>query len=78
MKIGPDIVRTLRERRAWSQEQLAEIAGLSVRTVQRVETGGGASLETRMALSAAHAWPDLATERTSPRFLSSSAMAESI
>lgn len=53
MKIDPAAVRALRERRAWSQEQLAEVAGLSVRTVQRVETGGGASLDTRMALAAA-------------------------
>ncbi len=53
MKIDPAIVRGLRERRAWSQEQLAQVAGLSVRTVQRVEGGDGGSLETRMALSAA-------------------------
>ena len=53
MKIDPAIVRRLREQRAWSQEQLAEVAGLSARTVQRVETGSGASLETRMALAAA-------------------------
>ena len=53
MRIDPATVRRLREQRAWSQEQLAELAGLSVRTVQRVETGNGASLETRMALAAA-------------------------
>ncbi len=53
MKIDPAIVRRLREQRAWSQEQLAEIAGVSVRTVQRVETGGSGSLDTRMALAAA-------------------------
>ena len=53
MEIDPDEVRRLRELRAWSQERLAEIAGLSVRTVQRVERGEGASLETRMALAAA-------------------------
>lgn len=53
MKIDPAIVRRLREQRAWSQEQLADVAGLSVRTVQRIETGGGASLDTRMALASA-------------------------
>ncbi len=52
-KIDPASVRSLRERRAWSQEQLAEIAGLNVRTVQRVESTGSASPETRMALAAA-------------------------
>lgn len=53
MRIDPATVRRLREQRAWSQDQLAEVAGLSARTVQRVETGKGASLETRMALAAA-------------------------
>ena len=53
MKIDPTRLRQLREQRAWSQEQLAEIAGLNVRTVQRVEASGSASLETRMALAAA-------------------------
>lgn len=30
-------VRLFREMRQWSQEQLAEISGLNVRTIQRVE-----------------------------------------
>lgn len=46
-------IRRLRERRAWSQERLAEIAGLSVRTVQRIERGESASLESRLALASA-------------------------
>ena len=53
MRIDPGRLRRLREQRAWSQEQLAEVAGLSVRTVQRVESGGAASPDTRMALAAA-------------------------
>lgn len=53
MRIDADRLRQLREQRAWSQEQLAEIAGLSTRTVQRVERGERASHETRMALAAA-------------------------
>lgn len=53
MKIDSARVRALRERRAWSQEQLAQVAGLNVRTVQRIESGGSASLETRMALAVA-------------------------
>lgn len=35
-------VRLFREMRQWSQEQLAEISGLNVRTIQRVEQGLGA------------------------------------
>ncbi len=46
-------IRALREQRAWSQEQLAQVSGLSVRTVQRVEASGSASMETRMALAVA-------------------------
>lgn len=48
-----DRVRQLREARAWSQQHLADAAGLSLRTVQRVEAEGSASAETRLALAAA-------------------------
>lgn len=44
-------VRYLREQRGWSQEQLAETAGVAARTVQRVETGRGSSGETLMAIA---------------------------
>lgn len=46
-------IKTLRLARAWSQEQLAELASLSVRTVQRIENGERASLETLSAIAAA-------------------------
>ena len=46
------IVRKLRLQRGWSQEQLAELTGLSVRTIQRIERGQPASLETARALAA--------------------------
>lgn len=46
------IVKKLREQRSWSQEQLAQIAGLSLRTIQRVEAGNRASLETLKSLAA--------------------------
>ena len=44
--------RSRRLARAWSQEQLAELSGLSVRTVQRIENGDQPSLETLSALAA--------------------------
>lgn len=47
------LIRKLRIERGWSQETLAEISGLSVRTIQRLERGGNASLETLGALAAA-------------------------
>jgi len=46
------LIRKLRIDRGWSQETLAEVSGLSVRTVQRLERGGNASLETLTALAA--------------------------
>lgn len=46
------LVQKLRLQRGWSQEQLAEVSGLSVRTVQRLERGQPGSLETLNALAA--------------------------
>ena len=45
-------VRKLRLQKAWSQEQLAQLAGISTRTVQRLENGDTPSLETLAALAA--------------------------
>ena len=53
------VVRTLRETKGWSQEQLAEIAKLSTRTVQRVEEGLPASLDTRRALASGLGFEDI-------------------
>ncbi|HEM7573748.1 TPA: helix-turn-helix domain-containing protein [Serratia marcescens] len=46
-------IRPLRLEKGWSQEQLATIAGLSTRIVQRIENGEQASLETLTAIAAA-------------------------
>lgn len=46
------LVRKLRIEKGWSQETLAQVSGLSVRTIQRIERGGKASLETLGALAA--------------------------
>jgi transcriptional regulator with XRE-family HTH domain len=46
------IVRKLRLQRGWTQEDVARFAGLSVRSVQRVERGQQGSLETMKALAA--------------------------
>ena len=46
----------LREKRlakGWDQETVAHMAGLSVRTIQRIEAGSSCSLETLKSLSAA-------------------------
>ena len=45
------ILKKLRENRRWSQEQLALMAGLSVRTIQRIERGHKASFESLKSLA---------------------------
>ena len=51
--IDADLVHELRAARSWTQEELAQISGLSLRTVQRIEKDGVGSLESRRALAAA-------------------------
>ena len=57
-------VRDFRLRQAWSQEHLAELSGLSARTIARLERGCAASLETVNALSAALGVPASSIMRT--------------
>ena len=58
------IIRKLRLEKGWSQEQLAEICDLSVRTIQRIERGQKPSLESLKALATAFETDvaDLSTE----------------
>ncbi len=53
MQLNPETLRREREIRAWSQSHLAEVAGLSMRTVQRIESTGSASQESAKALASA-------------------------
>ncbi len=46
------IIRKLRLEKGWSQEQLAEMAGVSSRTIQRIENGYEVSTETMKCLAA--------------------------
>ena len=45
------LVKKLRLQRGWSQEQLAEMVGVSARTIQRIERGFTPGLETAKALA---------------------------
>lgn len=45
------IVKKLRVKNNWSQDQLATLSGISLRTIQRVEAGNKASLETLKSLA---------------------------
>ncbi|MDO6445334.1 helix-turn-helix domain-containing protein [Colwellia sp. 1_MG-2023] len=47
------ILKELRISRHLSQEQLAQMSGLNVRTIQRIESGNNASLESLKCLAAA-------------------------
>lgn len=46
------IIRKFRLEQGYSQEQLADMAGISVRTLQRIERGASASPETLKCLAA--------------------------
>lgn len=52
MDVHGDMIRQIRADRGWTQQQLAEIADLSLRTIQRVENQGVASNESVSALAA--------------------------
>jgi transcriptional regulator with XRE-family HTH domain len=45
-------VKTLRLHKSWSQEQLAQLSGLNVRTIQRIEKGESVGFETLKSLAA--------------------------
>ena len=72
------IIRKLRLKRGWSQEQLAGMSGLSVRTIQRIERGQGPGLESLKSLAAVFEVPvtelrqedDIMTETKTPTRIS--------
>ena len=51
MIIDKELVKTLRNKQAWSQEELAVASGLNLRTVQRIEKEGSISLQSKKALA---------------------------
>jgi len=54
MQLNVKKLKQLRESKAWSQSQLADIAGISLRTVQRIEKSGVASPESVMSICSAY------------------------
>ena len=44
-------IKKMRLERHWSQEQLAQMSGLSIRTIQRIENGENAGLESLKSLA---------------------------
>ena len=52
MKVDSSYIKAQRAQRAWSQEHLAEVSGLGLRTIQRIEKTGAASYESARSLAA--------------------------
>jgi uncharacterized membrane protein YhaH (DUF805 family)/DNA-binding XRE family transcriptional regulator len=52
MHIHSARLRELRVARQWSQEQLAKLSGLNLRTIQRLESGARVSMESLRSLAA--------------------------
>jgi transcriptional regulator with XRE-family HTH domain len=53
MRVNTKVVTELRKKASWSQDELATAAGLNLRTVQRIENVGTASLQSLKALASA-------------------------
>lgn len=53
MRVNGQLIKELRIKHSYSQEKLAEIVGVNLRTIQRIETHGAIALSTRRALAQA-------------------------
>ena len=53
MRVNAELVVALRKKKSWSQDELATASGLNLRTIQRIESDGQASHQSRKALAAA-------------------------
>ncbi|MEM9778262.1 MAG: helix-turn-helix domain-containing protein [Chloroflexota bacterium] len=51
IKLDSDKIRLWRKERGWSQEQVAEKAGISLRTIQRIENSGTASSDSAASVA---------------------------
>lgn len=52
VKFNTQLITGEREKRAWSQQHLADASGLALRTIQRIESRGAGSYESLRALAA--------------------------
>ena len=66
MNINSDRLKELRIARQWSQEQLAKLSGLNLRTIQRLESGAKVSTESLRALAAVFEVPADSLLATNP------------
>lgn len=54
MELNKETLKSQRDSRAWSQTQLSDVSGLSLRTIQRIEKTGIASQESAKSLAAVY------------------------
>jgi DNA-binding XRE family transcriptional regulator len=52
MDICGNKIKSLRTAHGWSQDRLAKVSGLSLRTIQRIERGDACSVESKLSLAA--------------------------
>jgi len=52
-------LKKCREARQWTQDMMSELSGVSVRTIQRIESGAGSSLDSAKALAVALELPSV-------------------
>jgi transcriptional regulator with XRE-family HTH domain len=51
-KVNAQKIKEMREQRGWSQNQLADMSNISLRTIQRMEKDGSSSMESVKSLAA--------------------------
>ena len=52
IKVDPSRIRLMRKQQRWTQDEMSQAAGLSLRTIQRAEDSGRVSLATLKSLAA--------------------------
>jgi transcriptional regulator with XRE-family HTH domain len=52
VEVNGDTIKTMRQARGWTQQHLADVCDVNLRTIQRVERHGSAANETVHALCA--------------------------
>ena len=69
-KVNTQKIKQLREQRGWSQEQLAEMSKVSLRTLQRMEKDGNCSMESVKSLASVFEmdFKDILQEEDSKKF----------
>lgn len=53
IRFDADKIKLWRKEHCWSQEHLADLSGISIRTIQRIESGGAATHDSAQSLAAA-------------------------